>query len=279
MCGRGAGLAAGLLALLLCLAAGLPVPAAAAGKPAPAGGAPAEADDQGRYQTCMKLAREKPQDGLTMARSWDQAGGGPPSHHCAAVATLGLGRYREAAAMLETVAGEELKAGGRKLAGQLMAQAGQAWQLAGDMDRAYAAQTRGLELDPDDVELRIDRALTLADQKKYWEALDDFTLVQARQPNRADVLMWMAAAYRRLEVYDLARELIDQSLAIEPGNPDALLERGILRHLAQDEAGARADWEQVIKLARGTPAGNAAQANLRLIASGGATPPGKAPGP
>ncbi|MBX6320305.1 MAG: hypothetical protein IRY94_00600 [Rhodospirillaceae bacterium] len=225
----------------------------------------------------MRLAREKPQQGLDTAHAWEQAGGGPPARHCAAVATLALGHDREAAAMLESVAEEELKAGSKTLASQLLGQAGQAWQLAGDMDRAYAAQTRGLELNPDDTELRIDRALTLADEKKYWEALDDFNLVQAEQPDRPDVLMWMAAAYRRLGVYDLARDLIDRSLSIEPDNPDALLERGILRHLAQDEAGARADWERVVKLAHGTPAGSAAQANLKLIAGGGAHAPGKAP--
>jgi tetratricopeptide (TPR) repeat protein len=232
----------------------------------PAGAADAKstaAEEQKRYEACMQEAREQPKDGLRTALAWSKAGGGPASRHCAAVATLALGQYRQAATQMEQVSAEKLKEGDTILAAELMGQAGQAWLLARDLERAYAAQTRGLEINPGDVELRIDRGLTLAEQKKYWEALDDFNLAQSSAPNRPDILMWMATAYRKLEAYDLARDMIDEVLRAEPDNPDALLQRGILRHLTGDGPGAIADWQRVVKLADGTPAADAAQANLK----------------
>ena len=39
----------------------------------------------------MKLAREKPAEGLKTAQAWEKNGGGAPSRHCLAVATDSLG--------------------------------------------------------------------------------------------------------------------------------------------------------------------------------------------
>jgi hypothetical protein len=54
-----------------------------------------------------------------------------------------------------------------------------------------------------------------------------------------------------------------------------LLERGNLRSLKSDDAGAKADWQQVLRLGPGTPAAASAQKNLAQLAA----PPagGKAP--
>jgi regulator of sirC expression with transglutaminase-like and TPR domain len=48
---------------------------------------------------------------------------------------------------------------------------------------------------------------------------------------------------------DAAREAIARALALTPDNAEALLERGILRQLRGDEAGARADWQRAMELA------------------------------
>ena len=48
-------------------------------------------------------------------------------------------------------------------------------------------------------------------------------------------------------------------------NPEALLERGIVKRLTNDPEGARADWMQVVALAGGTPTGDAAKANLEKL--------------
>jgi hypothetical protein len=52
---------------------------------------------------------------------------------------------------------------------------------------------------------------------------------------------------------------------LEPGNPEALLERGILHRLAGDDAAARSDWLEVTIIAKGTPTAAAAQNNLEKL--------------
>jgi Flp pilus assembly protein TadD len=249
--------AAGLAALIVAIGLTLP----------PTRGA-AQVDDQARYDACMVLAREKPDEGLRTATAWEKEGGGPAARHCAAVSMVGQQKFREAAALMEKVADEQMGENQTKVAAGLLGQAGQAWLMAGDTEKAFAAQSRGLDLNPQDLELRIDAGLTLAYQKRYWEALDEFNLAHEKAPQRADVIVFMASAYRYVEAFDLARDLIGRALSLEPNNPDALLERGILRRLADDNAGARADWQKVVDLAASTPAGNAAKANLRRLDSG-----------
>ena len=51
----------------------------------------------------------------------------------------------------------------------------------------------------------------------------------------------------------------------EPDNAEGLLERGILRRLAGDEAGARDDWLKVLALAPEGPAAVDARANLERL--------------
>lgn len=218
-----------------------------------------------RYESCMQQARETPDRGLATALAWEEQGGGLRARHCAAVAMVGQNRFAEAAPELEAIAGAM---GGTDQADKvrLYRQAGQVWMMAEDIDRAIAAQTRGLELAPDDLELLVDRGLTLSYRKQYWEALDDFNAAHEQAPERADILTFMGTAYRYLETYDLAMELITEALNLEPDNPDALLERGILRRLSADNDGARADWTRVVELAPNTPPGEAAKANLERLA-------------
>ncbi len=236
---------------------------------APPSAAPARAQDgaaeqEREYQDCMVLARAAPADGFENALAWASLGGGDGARHCAAVALIGLGQYREAARRLERLAAE-LRAGTAALGLDVLVQAGQAWILAGDATRAHAVQSAALDLDPDNVELLLDRGLTLASAKNYWEAVDDFNRALELAPARPDLLTLRASAYRYLDAFDLAREDIALALSHAPNNPDALLERGMLRRLAGDRAGARDDWLRVIGLAEGTPSAEAARANLAKL--------------
>ncbi len=248
-----------LAALGLALALGL----------APLGSAPARAQDgtaeqQREYQDCMILARAAPGDGFNSAMSWASLGGGDGARHCAAVALIGLGQYRAAAQRLERLAAE-LRAGNPALSLDILVQAGQAWILAGDTTRAHAVQSAALDIDPDNVELLLDRGITLATAKNYWEAVDDLNRALELAPGRADLLSLRASAYRYLDALDLAQADIARALSRAPNSPDALLERGMLRRLAGDSAGARDDWLRVIGLAEGTPSAEAARANLEQL--------------
>jgi tetratricopeptide (TPR) repeat protein len=213
------------------------------------------------YAACMSLAQTDPTRAFDEAETWAAQGGGEAAQHCAAISLFGMGRHIEAAQRLERLAGG-MAAGAIGPRARVLAQAGQAWLLAGEGGRAQQALSQALELTPGDIELLIDRSIAWATSGQYWEAVDDLNLATEISPDRADVLVLRASAYRSLEAPDLASDDLSRALALDPGNPDGLLERGILRRLAGDAAGARADWTKIIETDPGSPAAVAARGNL-----------------
>ena len=232
--------------------------------PAPALGQRGAIDHAREYRDCMVLARAAPEDGFESALAWAAMGGGEGAKHCAAVALIGLGHYAAAARRLERLA-TAMRTGEVDLRSSVLAQAGQAWLLAEDTGRAYAVQSAALAIDRDNVELLLDRAITLATAKNYWAAVDDLNRALDLAPGRPDLLVLRASAYRYLDALELARDDIGRALARDPDNPDGLLERGILRRLAGDAPGARDDWLRAIALAEGTPVADSARANLERL--------------
>ncbi|MFQ5773424.1 MAG: hypothetical protein ACE5GS_02790 [Kiloniellaceae bacterium] len=230
----------------------------------PAAGQALGVDQPREYADCMALARARPGDALDRALAWDALGGGEPAKHCAAVALIGLGRYEAAARRLERLA-QDMVAATRGLRAGVLAQSAQAWLMAGEAARAVAAQSAALTLDPDNVELLIDRSIALATAGSYWMALDDLNGALDLAPERADILILRASAFRYLDALDLAGDDIERALRLDPDNPDGLLERGILRRLAGDAARAREDWLRVLEIADGAPAADAARANLEKL--------------
>lgn len=256
-------LSAAVIIALLAAAA----PAHGDGATTPAAGDAAAAaqakavQDAKQYSDCMDLARSAPDQALKSAQDWQAKGGGIPAGHCDAVALVGLGRYAEAATMMEKLAAEEAKTS-KELAAGLFGQAGQAWLIAGDNQHALEDQTGALSLTPDDAELLTDRAVTEISMAKYWEAIDDLNKAHDLASDRVDVLIFRASAYRFLQSYDLARDDVERAINLQPDNPEAYLERGVIRSLTKDLAGARSDWQKTIALAPDTPTANQAKADL-----------------
>ena len=244
----------------LSLAAALAWCAAAA----PAGGQSLDAEQSAAYADCMGLARLAPDEAFETALAWQSAGGGDAAKHCAAVALLSLGRYEDAALRLEQLA-QGMTADPQGLRADILAQSGQAWLIAGDVERAHAVQTAALAIDPDNIELLIDRSITFATTGSYWDAVDDLNRAIDLAPERADVLVLRSSAYRRLDALELADDDVTRALTLDPENPEGLLERGILYRLRGDAARARADWLQVITLAPSAPAADAARAHLEEL--------------
>lgn len=216
------------------------------------------------YSACMTLAQREPDQALGSAEAWEQRGGGNAAKHCAAVALIGMGHYRDAAERLERL-GESMSSDQPELAAQVLAQAGIAWQSAEEFERAVAADTAALTLAPTDVGILIDRSANQFYQGKCWEAIDDLNEANELEPDRVDVLIFRASAYRCVEAYDLAGEDIDRALTLKPGDLAALLERGSIRNAMGDVTGARADWLKVAENAAGTPMADAAQMNLERL--------------
>jgi len=221
-------------------------------------------DPSREYNECMALARDDPEAALERAFAWRDLGGGDPARHCVAVALIGLERYEDAARRLEALA-QEISAENKGLRPAVLAQAAQVWHLADQLERALADQDAAVKLAPEDVELRIERAITLGMLGRFWDAIDDLNRALDLAPDRPEVLVLRASAYRHLEILDLARDDIERALTLAPDEPNALLERGMLRRLAGDRAAARDDWLRVIDLAEGRPPAEAARAALARL--------------
>lgn len=216
------------------------------------------------YADCMSLARSEPKKALAVAYSWERLGGDEGARHCSAIALLNSGAYAEAARQLESLAATTNKPG-KRLKGELLVQAGQAWLIAGQAERALSAQSRALALIGSELELLLDRAITLASTGEYWKAVDDLNDAIDQDPRHAGALVLRATAWRKLENLDLARDDIERALAVSPGNTDALLERGNIRSLRGDAKGAAADWEAVVAAQPGPSVAEAARENLAKL--------------
>ncbi|HYD99198.1 MAG TPA: tetratricopeptide repeat protein [Alphaproteobacteria bacterium] len=228
------------------------------------------ADPAQRLPACLDMARAKPAEALAAARSWEESGGGIPARRCAAMAILHRGDPAAAAKRLAGLAAEmaEIRGPAQEVAA-LHAQAAQAWQMAGDPERAVQALGQAMALRPDDLDLRVDRAVAFALNRQYWEAVQELDAVLERDPKRLDAWLYRAGAHRLMGNNELALDDAERAVALKPTDPDALLERGNARRVTGDLAGAQADWRLVQKLDPDGPAGNAAKVNLERIAAGG----------
>lgn len=226
---------------------------------------PAKPATEGDYDRCLAMTHTDPAAALTTAEDWRSAGGGFPADHCAAVALIQLKRYGEAAQRLEALAGA-MMASDPALRADALEQAGQAWLLANKPDQAKAAIDAALAFKHDDPDLLIDRAQTYAEVGKFREAIDDLNRAIDQAPYRADALVFRASAYRRLpDGLDLALQDVEHALKLAPDMPPGLLERGNIRALKGDMAGAKADWRRVEKLAPHSPEATAARNNLARV--------------
>ena len=222
----------------------------------------------------MRLAKDDPAAAQKLAAAWRSRGGKHPADHCAAVALIGLKQYKEAASRLEALANAMTSAPAELRAG-VLDQAGQAWGLAGDPVRAYAAAGAAVALRPEDPELLIDRAQAAVSAGYLDKAVADLDHVLKISPGRVDALIYRASVYRALDRLDPALADIEKALLQAPNSASALLERGNIRRLKGDSDGALEDWGRVKQLAPGTEAASAATANIEHLNNSPARPSGR----
>ena len=214
------------------------------------------------HAACLAEARQAPEAGYRAAQSWSQNGGGAVARHCAALALLHLGQSSEAAARLERLA-SEAKSPSQAVA--WLAQAGQAWFIARRLARAEAVQSQVLKRVPDNIEFRIDRAVTRLSAGDHWAALDDLNHVLERDAKHIEAHLFRAAAYRYLDALDLARDDVERVLTLDPARAEGWLERGILRQLQGNLRGARDDLMRAIDKARDPAVADAARRRLEMV--------------
>ncbi|MCW9035518.1 MAG: hypothetical protein OQK35_07800 [Alphaproteobacteria bacterium] len=222
-----------------------------------------EIDHKHQYKACMALTKSKAEDAFEAAIAWRDRGGGDAARHCAAIALINLKHYEDGAKRMEKLA-IEAKADKNFKAG-LFAQAGQAWLLAGDSKRAREAQSTGLTLNPNSVDLLIDRSQSYAADSLYFNAIDDLNRALEIEPEMADALVFRATAYRYADSLELSVEDLNRALEIDPVHIEALLEKGIVERLKGNKDKARSTWMSLLEIAPGSPAAEAARANLETM--------------
>jgi regulator of sirC expression with transglutaminase-like and TPR domain len=215
------------------------------------------------YRACLILAKTKPMDGWEEALAWQSLGGGDAARHCAAVALIGLGKHKEAASRLETLANESVRED--RVRAEMLAQAAQAWMLAGNLTRADSVQRGALKLAPGDPDIMLDHAVLLAQVHHYREAVEVLSAVLRRQPNRVEALTLRASAFRYLDDLPGAEDDVNNALKLDPNFADALLERGMLRRIKGNDAAAREDWLAAMAAAPDSEAADTARTNLEKL--------------
>ena len=215
-----------------------------------------------RYQNCLHTANLDPARALALATEWSKAKGGAPAEHCAAVSLVELKRYPEAAGRLDAL-GRAPAMG--NLRPEIFDQAGNAWMMAGDADKAVASFSAALALSANDADLYADLARAQAMKKSWGEAEADLNEALRLEPRRPDLLVLRASARDAEGKWKDARQDVDQALTLKPSAPDALVERGEIAKHAGDVAGARRDFESVLKTAKSGEAADTARAELEEL--------------
>src|SRR5690606_4784209 len=137
------------------------------------------------YQDCLSLMRRNPEEGFAQAQVWQATGGGLPAAHCAALALVELKHYADAAARPEELLPQAEKQV-PQLTVALLDQAANAWLLANQPQRARALMDIAVKASPDQPDLLIDRALSLAALKDHAAAAADLSRALAIDPTRAE---------------------------------------------------------------------------------------------
>lgn len=222
-----------------------------------------EINPEVEYRTCLDMVRSKPKAALEYAGQWAGLGGGIPAEHCKASAMDALGEHHAAATLLEDLATQ--KRATAEIKASLLQQAAAAWSSAGQTERALGVLNAAITVNPQNSDLYEDRAVLLANDNKLWEAIDDLNTAIDNQPQRVSALALRAAAYRRLQVYDLAGADIQKATKIAPKDPDLWLEAGNLALATKHPNDARQNWMNVLRLAPDSASADAARDNIEKL--------------
>ncbi len=218
----------------------------------------------GLYGQCLAMVKKSPDEAVTMAANWERQGGGAPAQHCRGLGLIAQGYPEDGALELER-AGSVLPKEEGHLAAELFGQAAQAWISVDNLSRALHDQNQALELDPENADLLIDRAIVLGLGARYEEALKDLGHAQTLAPDDAEIYAYRAAAYRRLGQFSQAEQDAEKAIKLSPGLGIALLERGYARRKKGDIAGARQDWVAAAASDPDSALASEAQANLESL--------------
>lgn len=216
---------------------------------------------------CLETAAVNPSAAMAEAEALYQAGDTIRSRHCLGDALVAQGDVARGARILDELGRDAAKARDVDPAvqGAIWGDAGRAWLEADDIPKALAAFDIAIQRLPQDMQLRVDRAVAFGSVRRYWDAIDDLNAAISNGVETGEVFLLRATAYREVGSTELATEDINRAVQKAPGDPEVLVERGRISKLTNDIDGAQKDFLAVIKLAPSSPAGVVARHELETL--------------
>jgi tetratricopeptide (TPR) repeat protein len=216
---------------------------------------------------CLATVAADPPAAVAESQALSQGGDTIGSRHCLGDALVAQGEVSRGARILDDLARETSKARDvpAEVQGAIWGDAGRAWLEADDVPKALAALNSAIALRPQDMQLRVDRAVAFGSARRFWEAIDDLNAAISNGVETAEAYLLRATAWREVGTTELAADDIDRAAQKAPNDPGVLLERGRIRKLTNDIDGARRDFLAVVKIAPGSEAGTVARQELGTL--------------
>lgn len=237
--------------------------------PLPAPLPPAADSMETRYDRCVDLATVNPPEGVVEGTQWRASGGGFFARQCIGIAYANQAKWAPAAEEFEAAAQEAEVARNNKAA-QFWAQAGNARLAAGDVAKARAALDAALAAGTlvglERGEAQFDRARAMVAAGELEGARNDID--QALTSAGEDPLIWLASATlaRRMDDLPRARKDIAEAFRRSSDDPSIYLEIGNIAALGGDADGAKAAWNDAVRVAPSSEAAANARNALKQFA-------------
>jgi tetratricopeptide (TPR) repeat protein len=234
----------------------------------PAAPTVAPQSNQQLFESCVQLVAADPAKGVAQANDWHLHGGGTLARRCLGMAYAAQQSWPSAATAFEQAA-REAEVSHEAQPSELWVQTGNARLAAGDAAGARVAfdsalargELQGAALG----EANLDRARASVAMNDLKAARTDLDFAVQRVPD--DPLAWLLSATLARRQGDLNRAQIDieQAAKRSPDDASVALEAGNIAILSGAVDAARAAWQGAVANQPGTPAADAAAANLKQL--------------
>lgn len=176
-------------------------------------------------------------------------------------ALYGLGREREALPTYETLLKEHPEDP------EIWFGYGMALHKLDRWEEARSAYARVLDIEPDHLQANINMGLVLVQQKKYEEALDCYERIRRLDPE-SEQLVDLARVYLLLNRFDDGKAVLEEILARDGRNQEALYILGLLLLEMGDSLEARTVLREYVKYHPDTPHAADVRQALRSLEGG-----------
>jgi hypothetical protein len=186
-----------------------------------------------QYKECVALVKSDLEAGRAHATRWVNDGGGPPAHHCLAVAELAAGLPKVAAIRLEELASRS-DTGDNLVRARILSQAALAWLQAEEPALAENAINAAFAAAPGAGELYLFAAMIYWAKGEAQATIDAIDAGERKSFTSIEGYVLRARAKHALLRHREAADDVVAALSIDPTNLDALVLRGELYQAGVD---------------------------------------------